>query len=197
MNQVILIGNLTRDIEIRYTTGGSAVGNTGIAVSRKYKAANGESKEEVLFIDITMFGRVAEIANQYLRKGRKVAVQGRIKLDQWTDQQGQKRSKHGVIVENLEMLPSGSDKLDVSSDASAANGGGYGGAGEYGSGYQSSQGNQGGSGSGHQGGAPTLVDDDLDLDVGAPMATSPSQSSGNSIDNRFPDVAESDEEIPF
>ena len=103
-NKIILAGNLTRDIEIRYTQSGSAIGNTGIATSRKFKSATGEQKEEVLFIDLTFFGRTAEIANQYLRKGSKVLVDGRLKLDQWTAQDGSKRSRHSVTVENLQML---------------------------------------------------------------------------------------------
>jgi single-strand DNA-binding protein len=103
-NKVILAGNLTRDIEIKYTQGGSAIGNTAIATSRKFKSSTGEQKEEVLFIDLTFFGRTAEIANQYLRKGSKVLVDGRLKLDQWTAQDGSKRSRHSVTVENLQML---------------------------------------------------------------------------------------------
>jgi len=103
-NKVILAGNLTRDIEIRYTQSGSPVGNTAIATLRKFKAASGETKEEVLFIDITLFGRTAEVANQYLSKGSKVLVEGRLKLDQWTAQDGSKRSKHSVTVESLQMI---------------------------------------------------------------------------------------------
>ena len=105
-NKIILAGNLTRDIEIRYTQSGAAIGNTAIATSRKFKSQTGEQKEEVLFVDITFFGRTAEIANQYLRKGSKVLVDGRLKLDQWTAQDGTKRSKHSVTVENLQMLGS-------------------------------------------------------------------------------------------
>jgi len=114
-NKIILAGNLTRDVEVRYTQGGSAIGNTAIATSRKFKSATGEQKEEVLFVDLTFFGRTAEIANQYLRKGSKVLVDGRLKLDQWTAQDGSKRSKHSVTVENLQMLGSKDD----------AQGGGY------------------------------------------------------------------------
>ena len=114
-NKIILAGNLTRDVEVRYTQGGGAIGNTAIATSRKFKSASGEQKEEVLFVDLTFFGRTAEIANQYLRKGSKVLVDGRLKLDQWTAQDGSKRSKHSVTVENLQMLGSKDD----------AQGGGY------------------------------------------------------------------------
>ncbi len=105
-NKIILAGNLTRDVEVRYTQGGSAIGNTAIATSRKFKSASGEQKEEVLFVDLTFFGRTAEIANQYLRKGSKVLVDGRLKLDQWTAQDGSKRSKHSVTVDSLQMLGS-------------------------------------------------------------------------------------------
>ncbi len=108
-NKIILAGNLTRDIEVRYTQSGSAIGNTAIATSRKFKSQTGEQKEEVLFVDITFFGRTAEIANQYLRKGSKVLVDGRLKLDQWTAQDGSKRSKHSVTVESLQMLGSKDD----------------------------------------------------------------------------------------
>ena len=106
MNKVVLIGNLTRDIELRYTQSGYCVGNAGIAVTRKFKNAQGETAEETCFIDLKFFGRTAEVANQYLRKGSKLAVEGRLKLEQWQDQSGQKRSKHVVEVESLEMLGS-------------------------------------------------------------------------------------------
>ena len=105
-NKVILAGNIARDIDIRYTQGGSAIGNTSIATSRKFKSQTGEQKEEVMFIDLTFFGRTAEIANQYLRKGSKVLVDGRLTLDQWTAQDGTKRSKHSVTVETMQMLGS-------------------------------------------------------------------------------------------
>jgi len=111
-NKVILVGNLTRDVEIRYSQSGSAIGNVGIATSRKWKSQTGEQKEEVLFIDLTFFGRTAEIANQYLRKGSKVLVDGRLTFQQWTAQDGSKRSKHVVTVENLQMLDSKADSMN-------------------------------------------------------------------------------------
>jgi len=118
-NKIILAGNLTRDVEVRYTQGGAAIGNTAIATSRKFKSQTGEQKEEVLFVDLTFFGRTAEIANQYLRKGSKVLVDGRLKLDQWTAQDGSKRSKHSVTVENLQMLDTKGQSEQL------AQGGGY------------------------------------------------------------------------
>jgi single-strand DNA-binding protein len=109
-NKVVLVGNLTRDIELKYLQSGTAVGNSAIATSRKFKSTSGEQKEEVCFIDIAFFGRSAEIANQYLKKGSKILVEGRLKLDQWTDQNGAKRSKHSIIVENMQMLGGKSDE---------------------------------------------------------------------------------------
>lgn len=102
-NKVVLVGNLTRDIELRYIQSGTAVGSTGIAVNRKF-SVNGEKRDETCFIDITFFGRQAEVANQYLNKGSKVLIEGRLKFDTWQDQNGQNRSKHSIVVENMEML---------------------------------------------------------------------------------------------
>lgn len=102
-NKVILGGNLSRDIELKYSQSGSAVANTAIATSRKF-TVNGEKNEEVCFIDITFFGRSAEVANQYLRKGSKVLIEGRLNFEQWTDQSGARRSKHTVIAETMQML---------------------------------------------------------------------------------------------
>lgn len=110
-NKVILVGNLTRDIELRYSQGGLGIANTAIATSRKF-TSNGEKKEEVCFVDITFFARSAEIANQYLRKGSKILVEGRLNFEQWVDQNGQKRSKHSVVVETMQMLDSKGDNQD-------------------------------------------------------------------------------------
>ncbi len=111
-NKVVLVGNLTRDVEIRYSQSGSAIGNVGIATSRKWKSQTGEQKDEVMFIDLTFFGRTAEIANQYLRKGSKVLVDGRLVFQQWTAQDGTKRSKHTITVENLQMLDSKAESMN-------------------------------------------------------------------------------------
>jgi single-strand DNA-binding protein len=116
-NKTIIVGNLTRDIELKYSQSGSAIANTAIATTRKF-TVNGEKKEETCFIDITFFGRSAEVANQYLRKGSKILAEGRLKFDQWVDQTtGQKRSKHSVIVETMQMLDSkGSADSEYTSD---------------------------------------------------------------------------------
>ncbi|QPI03660.1 single-stranded DNA-binding protein [Campylobacter concisus] len=102
-NKIVLVGNLTKDIDLRYTQSGAAIGSSGIAVTRKY-TLNGEKREETCFIDLTFFGKQAEVSNQYLQKGSKLLVEGRLKFDQWTDNNGQNRSKHSVAVEVMEML---------------------------------------------------------------------------------------------
>ena len=85
---------------------GALIANTAIATNRKFKSQTGEQKEEVMFVDITFFGRTAEMAQQYLHRGSKILVEGRLKFDQWVDQNGQKRSKHGVTVDVMQMLDS-------------------------------------------------------------------------------------------
>ncbi|BCD61944.1 MULTISPECIES: single-stranded DNA-binding protein [Nitratiruptor] len=114
-NKVILVGNLTRDIELKYTGTGMAIAKTAIATNRRFKTQAGEQKEEVCFIDITLFGRAAEIANQYLSKGSKVLVEGRLIFEQWTDQSGNKRSKHSVAVDNMQMLGRSEDRSSSTS----------------------------------------------------------------------------------
>ncbi len=126
-NKIILVGNLTRDIELRYAQSGTAIAKTAIATSRKYNS-NGEKKEEVCFVDITFFGRSGEVANQYLRKGSKILVEGRLTFEQWVDQNGQKRSKHAVVVETMQMLDSKGDNQGAYNSAPAGDmqQGGYG-----------------------------------------------------------------------
>ncbi|MEY2559253.1 MAG: single-strand DNA-binding protein [Verrucomicrobiota bacterium] len=106
-NKVILLGNLTRDPEIRYTPKGTAVTELGMAVNRVYTAENGEKREETTFVDVTLWGRTAEIAGEYLKKGRPVFIEGRLQLDTWDDKtSGQKRSKLKVVGEGLQLIGS-------------------------------------------------------------------------------------------
>jgi single-strand DNA-binding protein len=106
-NKVMLLGNLTRDPEVKYTPKGTAVTELGLAVNRTYTTDGGEKREETTFVDITMWGRQAEIAGEYLKKGRPLFVEGRLQLDTWDDKQtGQKRSKLRVVCENFQMLGS-------------------------------------------------------------------------------------------
>src|ERR1700681_3809490 len=107
LNRVLLIGNLTRDPEVRYTPKGTAVVEIGLAINRIYSGEDGEKKEETTFVDVTLWARQAEVAGQYLKKGRPVFIEGRLQLDTWDDKQsGQKRSKLRVIGENMQMLGS-------------------------------------------------------------------------------------------
>jgi single-strand DNA-binding protein len=111
-NKVILVGNLTRDPELRYTPKGTAVAKIGIAVNRVYTNEAGEKKEEVTFVDVDVWGRTAENVGQYMRKGRPIMIEGRLKLDQWDDKQtGQKKSRLGVVAESVQFLgsPSGGE----------------------------------------------------------------------------------------
>jgi single-strand DNA-binding protein len=106
-NKVILLGNLTRDPEVRYTPKGTAVTELGMAVNRVYTAENGEKREETTFVDVTLWGRTAEIAGEYLKKGRPVFIEGRLQLDTWDDKtSGQKRSKLKVVGEGLQLIGS-------------------------------------------------------------------------------------------
>jgi single-strand DNA-binding protein len=107
-NKVILMGNLTRDPELRYTPKGTAIAEIGMAINRKWKSETGEAKEEVTFVDVSAFGRTAEVIGQYLKKGRPIMIEGRLKFDQWDDKQtGQKRSKLRVVCDSFEFLDSG------------------------------------------------------------------------------------------
>jgi single-strand DNA-binding protein len=102
-NRVILVGRLTRDVELRYTQSGMAVTDIGLAVSEKRKSQSGEWIEETTFVDVTLWGRTAELAGEYLNKGSPVLIEGRLKLDTW-EQEGQKRSKLKVVCDRLQFL---------------------------------------------------------------------------------------------
>lgn len=107
-NKVILMGNLTRDPEVKYTSGGTAIAKIGMAINRTWTNKEGQKQEETTFVDVDAFGRQAEVIGQYLKKGRPVMIEGRLKLDQWDDKQtGQKRSKLGVTLEGFQFLDSG------------------------------------------------------------------------------------------
>jgi single-strand DNA-binding protein len=104
-NKVILMGNLTRDPELKYLPSGAAVANVGIAVNRVYNdRQSGEKKEEVCFVDLDAFGRTAEIINEYFQKGRPILVEGRLRLQTWETDDGQRRSKHSVMVDRFEFV---------------------------------------------------------------------------------------------
>ena len=105
LNRVLLMGNLTRDPEIKYTPKGTAVAELGLAINRVYSTDQGERREETTFVDVELWGRQAEIAGEYLKKGRPVFIEGRLKLDTWDDKTtGQKRSKMRVVGEAMQLL---------------------------------------------------------------------------------------------
>ena len=147
-NQVILLGNLTRDVELRHTPSNQAVANIGLAMNRQYQTKDGERREETTFVDCEAWGRQTEVMAQYLSKGRPVFIQGRLKLDTWQDQQGQNRSKLKVVVENFQFVGG--------RDGGGAPGGG-GGGGSYSSAGSPAPGGGGGGGGGHQ----PVSDDDI------------------------------------
>lgn len=108
LNKVMLMGNLTRDPEIRTTPGGLKIAKFGLAVNRRYRTRDSsELKEETTFVDIDAFGQQAEVIEQYCRKGSPLFVEGRLRLDQWKTQNGENRSKLGVVLENFQFLGSG------------------------------------------------------------------------------------------
>ena len=128
-NKVILMGNLTRDPEMRYTPSGTAIAKLGMAINRYWRNQDGQQQEETTFVDVDAFGRQAETIGQYLKKGRPIMVEGRLKLDQWDDKQtGQKRSKMGIVLENFQFLDSrgegGSGNFSGGGGGSAPSGGG-------------------------------------------------------------------------
>ncbi|PXA04714.1 single-stranded DNA-binding protein [Coraliomargarita sinensis] len=118
-NKVILLGNLTRDPETRVTANGNTICKLGMAVSRVFSTRDGERREETTFVDIDAFGKQAEVITKYMRKGRPLMVEGRLKLDQWETNEGQKRSKLGVVLENFQFIGGRDD------NAGGGNSGGY------------------------------------------------------------------------
>ncbi|MFG0331465.1 MAG: single-stranded DNA-binding protein [Phycisphaerales bacterium] len=148
-NKVLLMGNLTRDVELRFTPNNQPVANIGLAVNRRYTTSSGEKREETTFVDCEAWGRTAEVMNQYLRKGRPVFIEGRLKLDTWQDKDGGNRSKLRVVVENFQFIDGG---------GGGDNGGGSGGSGGRSGGYDAgARSSGGGGGGGHQ----PLDEDDI------------------------------------
>ena len=129
-NRVILVGNLTRDVDLKYLQSGTAVTEVGLAVNDRRKAASGEWVEETTFVDVTLWGRTAEVASEYLSKGSPILIEGRLKLDQW-ETDGQKRSKLRVVADKMQMIggraggggtPSSRPNTEYSEAAPAASG---------------------------------------------------------------------------
>ena len=190
-NKVILVGNLTRDIELRYSQNGSAIAKSAIATSRKF-TVNGEKREEVCFIDITFFGRSGEIANQYLRKGSKILVEGRLTFEQWVDQNGGKRSKHSVTVENMQMLDSRAD-AQAGMGGVAPQQGGYGNYNQQAQPYGGGQQPQSGGYNNQQQAAPYNTPSTPTYEQPTPSAAPKEMPSNDNI----PEIDIDEDEIPF
>jgi len=180
-NKVVMVGNLTRDIELRYMQNGSALAKSAIATSHRYKSQTGEQKEEVCFLDFNIFGRSAEVANQYLRKGSKVLLEGRLVFEQWTAQDGTNRNKHALRVDSMKMLDSKADAQNMGNDQ-----------GSYNQGYNAPQQNQynqpapqNNMGQNSYGGMNTQ---------GQPQAQQPAQPQQ---EYKIPEIDIDDDEIPF
>jgi single-strand DNA-binding protein len=116
-NRVVLVGNLTRDPELRYTPNNQAVCNFGIAINRHWTDHAGAKQEEVTYVDCEAWARTAEVVNQYTRKGSPILVEGRLKLDQWQDKGGEKRSKLKVVADSIQLLGGGNGVGDGASEA--------------------------------------------------------------------------------
>jgi len=173
-NRIILMGNLTRDPQLKYLPNNTAVCEFGLAVNHRWRDRDGNQREEVCFVDVTAFGRQGEVINQYVTKGRPILVEGRLKLDTWTAQDGGKRSKHSVIVDNFQFVGA--------REGGGGPGGGGGGGGGGGAG--ASRGYEGQGGEGRSGGG-----------VGRPPAPANYESAGGDFDNGPPPPSADD--IPF
>ena len=114
LNKVFLIGNLTREVDLKYVPSGPAVANFGLAVNRTYTNSDGEKVDDVCYVDIVAWNRLAEVAGEYLSKGEPIFVEGRLQLDSWEDQDGKKRSKLKVVAQNIQFL--GGGKADTESE---------------------------------------------------------------------------------
>jgi single-strand DNA-binding protein len=119
-NKVLLIGNLTRDPEVRSTTSGMKIAKFGLAVNRRYRTRDDEQREETTFVDIDAFGSQAEIIERYCQKGSPLFVEGRLRLDQWESNTGEKRSKLSVVLENFQFLGGGQGQAEESAGGDSA-----------------------------------------------------------------------------
>ena len=120
-NKVILVGNLTRDPDLRVTNSGLSICKIGLAVNRNYTTKDGDSKDETTYVDIDAFGKQAEVLSKYMQKGKPLMVEGRLKLDQWESNEGQKRSKLGVVLENFQFIGGRDDGMPSSNSQSIGN----------------------------------------------------------------------------
>ena len=171
LNKVMLIGNLTRDPEVKFTPKGTAIAELGLAINRTWKNESGEKQEETTFVDVTLWGRQAEIAKEYLTKGRPVYIEGRLQLDSWDDKQtGQKRTKLKVTGEQMQLLGG--------RDGASGGGGGY---------------------SGGSGASSSSSSDEYDQRPSRPQQSrpAPAQGGGGKPRPAAPPPQDDDDDIPF
>jgi single-strand DNA-binding protein len=172
-NKVILVGNLTRDPQLSYTPSNTPVCQFGMAVNHRYRDRDGNNKDEVCFVDLNAYGRQGEVINQYMSKGRQMLVEGRLRYRQWTDKDGNNRSKLDVFVTNFTFLGGGSREGGGYS-GQRAEGGGYSGQRPEGSGYGAQRGAAAGYGAQAAGGdvrqdaPPPVPADEPPVDDGPP-----------------------------
>ncbi|MCI5968897.1 single-stranded DNA-binding protein [Helicobacter sp.] len=191
-NKVVLVGNLTRDVELRYLPNGSALAKLGLATNRRYRKQDGSQGEEVCFVDVNLFGRTAEVANQYLRRGSQVLIEGRLVLESWTDNNGQKRNKHSITAESMQMLGGRAE--------GGIQNGGYNPNSDYQADYEqggfNGNSNNGYDGnSSYQGGYNNQNNYDSQPNYQKPKAQKPPQKPQK--DDEIPVIDINDEEIPF
>jgi len=151
-NKVLLMGNLTRDVQLKSTSGGQSVADIAIAVNRKFKTKDGQEREEVTYVDCECWGPRAEVIAKYFSKGKPIFIEGRLKLDSWEDKDGQKRSKMRVMIEDFQFVE--------------GRGGGGGGGGDYsreesGGGYSPSRSSNTGGGGGGRGGHSGIQEEEI------------------------------------
>lgn len=171
LNRVMLMGNLTRDPELRHLPSNIAVVNLGLAINRRWRNQQGEQQEETTFVECEAYGKTAEVINQYLRKGRPLFVEGRLKLDQWQDKEGHNRSKLKVVVETFQFVDSrpgdgspsgggGGDEYASAPRSGGSSGGNYGGGNGGGNSGGGSGGRRSGPGPSQGGSRPPVSDPD-------------------------------------
>jgi single-strand DNA-binding protein len=161
VNKVILVGRLGRDPETRYTGGGQAVANFSIATDETYKDKNGERQKRTEWHKIVVWGKQAEIAQQYLKKGSLIFIEGRIQSREWQDKEGQKRTSFEIVASNFRMLGGRADGAAAGAGGGAHRGGGGGGEFDDQSGPEESYGGAGGGGGHTQSSGPEISDEDI------------------------------------
>lgn len=173
-NKIIIIGNLTRDVEKRYLPSGTAMSVFAIASTHRFSKQDGSKADETCFVDVKIFGRTAEVAEQYLHKGSRVLIEGRLVFESWTDQSGNKRSKHSILAESMKML-------DRKQDSASS--------GEYGDQSRNSHGGNMGDYSRSYGGY-----DDAQPSYNAAPRSQPQQGG---YEQNIPSIDINEDEIPF